>query len=347
MVFWRCGAVLFFVSAVSCGGSGNGTYIPGGAGAGGAASSGGTSNSGGSSDGGSSVGGDDGSGGTDGGSSGNTGGSSGADGGSAGTPPIGGNGGAGGAPGGPPTVLIVVEAGSTMFEPRPERWDRVYDALLNADTGLLQSYESQMRLGFASFSDGGALGACSQISYVAPAPANATGINAVYSIVQSGASSPSGDALAYIVSTFAATSSEGRKFMLLVLAGDPETCTVSDPDCGQDPAIAAIQQARSQGISTLVLGVGDFVTPQPGFCDLTLRRCGTAHLEDLANAGVGLGVATPPDSYQYSPCVLTPTNLMATYGTAGNAEYYLGATAEDVRAKLDSMFLRVLVNAVP
>ena len=135
--------------------------------------------------------------------------------------------------------------------------------------------------------------------------------------------------------------------MVLVLGGDPEICGVADPDCGQDAAIAAVQAARAQGISTLVLGIGDFVMPPAGFCVPTVRRCSTQHLEDLANAGVGMGVAAPPPEYGYDTCVLDPVYLRATYGTPGTAEYYLGGTAEEIRAELEAMLTRTLSNAVP
>jgi len=243
-------------------------------------------------------------------------------------------------------VLIVVEAGTTMFEPRAERWDRVYDALMEPDSGVVQAHQDRMRLGFASFSDGGALGQCSQIGFVPPALDNRETIDAVYSAIQSGGSSPSGDSLSYLASTFGAEPGEGRKYMVLVLAGDPETCTVENPECGQDAAIAAVQRARSAGISTLVLGVGDFVA-ETNFCEPAYARCNLAHLEDLANAGVGQGVAAPPESYPYSQCIASPPTLEATYGTPGDAPYYTGATAEEVSTALGEIFARIASGEVP
>ncbi|HEY3499921.1 MAG TPA: hypothetical protein VGK73_34760, partial [Polyangiaceae bacterium] len=76
-------------------------------------------------------------------------------------------------------------------------------------------------------------------------------------------------------------------------------------------------------------------------------RCGADHLQDLANAGVGLGVAAQPQTYTFSACVTGEGGLKATYGTPGAAEYYQGTTRAEIRARLVTMLDRVLAGTVP
>ena len=48
-----------------------------------------------------------------------------------------------------PTVLILVDNSSSMFEPRADLWDALYNALMSAD-GPVKGLEDKIRFGFAS-----------------------------------------------------------------------------------------------------------------------------------------------------------------------------------------------------
>jgi len=118
------------------------------------------------------------------------------------------------------------------------------------------------------------------------------------------------------------------------------------PECGQDLAIQAVQDAHALGIRTLALGIGDLLGANLG-CQPEQMRCGTDHLQDLANAGIGWTVQAPPEVYKYYPCV-TNQRLLARYGApTADAPYYTGVTVEDLRVALNQMLERVLDGAVP
>jgi hypothetical protein len=99
-----------------------------------------------------------------------------------------------------------------------------------------------------------------------------------------------------------------------------------------------VQDAHTAGIGTLVIGVGDIVGSG---CDMNATRCGSQHLQDLANAGQGLPVNPPPDSYKYQQCVTKAGGLMATYAAsaadAGKATFYAAKTPDELRTALSGL----------
>jgi hypothetical protein len=141
------------------------------------------------------------------------------------------------------------------------------------------------------------------------------------------------------------TNPSGPKYLVVITDGNPNTCRTLDPQCGQDLSIKAVQDARALGIRTLVLGMGGILAVDTG-CTSEMH-CGLVHLQDLANAGLGYGVAAQPSSYQFQSCVTNEGGLRATYGTPGNAEVYSGTTREELRGELVSIFDRIATGSVP
>ena len=199
---------------------------------------------------------------------------------------------------------------------------------------------------------------------VAPAANNYDAINTVYRALGeqgrnpglAGWETPTGHALNRVAATLAAFSATpaGRKYLVLLTDGNPNTCAVGDPQCGQDLSVVAAQSARTQGIRTLVLGLGDLLAANTG-CLPNSMPCGERHLQDMANAGVGQPVEPPPPDYWYQACPTvhsgtSPATPVATYaavGMGGTAPFYRGTTRAELRTALLTMFQRIADGAVP
>jgi hypothetical protein len=65
----------------------------------------------------------------------------------------------------------------------------------------------------------------------------------------------------------------------VITDGEPDTCIVFDPACGQDNAVAQAQAAFAEGITTYAIGISADV--------------GEKFLNDLAHAGLGMEVQPP------------------------------------------------------
>jgi hypothetical protein len=245
-----------------------------------------------------------------------------------------------------PTVLVLVDNSSSMFEPRAELWDALYNALMD-DMGPIALLQDRIRFGFASYKGLANNGqpvatsetdpACAEVTSVPYAFNNFGAIDTAYTAL--GASyvqgvkweTPTGHAITRVVPDLVAYEADppGPKIILLVTDGNPNTCRVLDPQCGQDQTIKAVQDAYAAGIGTFVLGIGDIVGANTG-CVPAQMRCGINHLTDIANAGQGQPVIQPPAEYVYQQCVAGPMGgagmLTATYAPTGGTLTPLTAT---------------------
>jgi hypothetical protein len=245
-----------------------------------------------------------------------------------------------------PTVLILVDNSSSMFEPRADLWDALFNALMVAD-GPVDGLQAKIRFGFASYKGIANNGqpvatsetdpACAEVAEVTYALDNYAAINDIYTMLGTqwmpGVKweTPTGHAITRVVPGLRdfVADPPGPKIILLVTDGNPNTCRVLDPQCGQDQTIKAVQDAYAAGIGTVVLGIGDIVGANTG-CVPAQMRCGVNHLQDIANAGQGQPVVQPPAEYVYQQCVAGPAGgagtLTATYSPAGGTAMPLTAT---------------------
>jgi len=233
-----------------------------------------------------------------------------------------------------PTVLLLVDNSSSMFEENGSpvtAWSLLYDALMDPADGVVKPLASQIRFGFASYK-GHQASSETDMACATMTPATAVyalddydAINAVYSMLGAETNNgtkwetPTGHAITRVLPSLVAFHADppGPKYILLVTDGNPNTCATIDPQCGQDRTIAAVQAAWAQGIGTFVIGIGDIVTSPDDGCN-EQSRCGKEHLQDVANAGMGLAVQQPPTDYKYQPCVQSETgDVVATYAAAG------------------------------
>ncbi len=270
-----------------------------------------------------------------------------------------------------PTVEILVDTSSSMFETTPTAWSVLYTALMDPTMGAVKALQSKIRFGYASYK--GFKGssetdkACATMTTVDPAENNYDAINTVYQMVGMSYNptsppnpkweTPTNYAITYAASilTNYMPMPPGKKYILLVTDGNPNTCEVIDPQCGQDYAIKAAQDAYAAGIGLFVLGVGDIVKNPNAGCPMS-ARCGLEHLQDLANAGVGAGVMPPtgcddPTStgcgFKYESC--NNNTLTATYTSAApdvGTPFAVDTGASDAQTKLAAALSELLSDAI-
>jgi hypothetical protein len=260
-----------------------------------------------------------------------------------------------------PTVLLLVDNSSSMFDANsdmtaPTPWDLLYSTLM-ADTGAVKSLQDKVRFGFTSFK-GNAMAqlnetdtACAELKSVDYALDNFSAIDAVYKQLGSQWTpgtkweTPTGHAFARAAAELAAlqTDPPGPKNIVLVTDGNPNTCQVVDPQCGQDLSVKAVQDAYALGIKTFVIGIGEVIKGNVG-CEPTWGRCGPEHLQDLANAGLGLPVVQPPEQFVWQSCADRYGRvLQGTYAAAGgDAQYYTATSQTELTTAIQGLLNSVL-----
>lgn len=241
-----------------------------------------------------------------------------------------------------PTVLLLVDTSSSMFDERAKLWDPLFKALMDPTSGVIAKLQGKVRFGFTSYKSvtrPAGTTTCPVLESTDLKINNFDTIKAKYTEVGVTPTSdykwetPTGASVAAVAKTLADFQPDpsGPKFILLVTDGDPDTCAVRDPQCGQDDSIKAVQDAYAAGIGTFVIGIGDILNSSA-----TNMRVGVAHLQDVANAGAGQPVAPNTLEYTYSACV-KDTGLSATYAadvmSAGTAPYYTVSAADATTAQ--------------
>ncbi len=269
-----------------------------------------------------------------------------------------------------PTVELVVDTSSSMFETTPSAWSVLYNALMDPNTSPVKQLEAKINFGYASYK--GKQGtsetdaSCATMTTVAPALNNFDAINSVYQMVGMSYNpssppspkweTPTNYAIYYAQQVLTAfmPPQPGGKYILLVTDGNPNTCETLDPQCGQDYAIKAAQDAFTAGIGLFVLGVGDIVKNPNSGCP-TDARCGALALQDMADAGVGAPVTPPPGcedptstgcQFKYESCNKNNT-LTATYSTGTGmpgTPYEVDTSASDAQTQLAMAFSSLLSN---
>lgn len=200
-----------------------------------------------------------------------------------------------------PTMVLLIDQSGSMTEDfgALERWNAVYETLMDADDGVVSRLQGRIRFGLALYSsnDGNQGGECPLLTEVAPALDGFAAIDAAFAPARPIDDTPTGESLAKVAAALAAFPEAGPKAIVLATDGEPDTCDEPDPQNGQEESIAAAQAAFASGIPTHVISVGDEVSQ--------------AHLQQLANAGAGLAVdASDPAPYYQA---LAPDQLIAAF----------------------------------
>jgi hypothetical protein len=248
-----------------------------------------------------------------------------------------------------PTVVLLVDNSSSMFEPREMLWDPLHTVLMKDGDGIVASLQEKVRFGFTSYRGSKTINdpACPNLFEVEPNLQNYAAINTRYETQSKEYKqgdkweTPTGAALRKVAEKLAAYNPDppGPKYIVLVTDGNPNTCGALDPQCGSDESIKAVQDAKAMGIGTFAVGIGDIVTTNSG-CEAVWGRCGVLHLQDVANAGQGLPVQAPPDGLRYQAC--TPTQMLAaTYAAVGapggTAPYFTAANEAELKTALSGL----------
>lgn len=206
-----------------------------------------------------------------------------------------------------PTVMLLVDRSGTMKEDfqNTSRWNAVYQTLMDGQNGLVAQLQNQVRFGIATFSGyyGTTEGyACPIVTQVAPAMGNYGAINQMYAPQDPIKDTPTAPSLAMAQATLAGVTEPGPKIIVLATDGLPDTCDQWDPDGttkAKADAIAAAQTAHTAGIDTYIISVGPDVAQ--------------SHLQDMANAGLGLPVGGAQNAPYYQ--ALSPDSLVSAFNS--------------------------------
>jgi hypothetical protein len=188
-----------------------------------------------------------------------------------------------------PTVILLIDQSGSMTEGfgNGNRWNVLRDALLDPGSGVISTLEDEVRFGLALYSseNGFEGGVCPRLVEVGIALGNYGAIASAYAAADPLDDTPTGDSITAVTTALAAFAEPGPKVIVLATDGEPDTCEQADPQDGQAESIAAAQAAHALGIETRVISVG---------ADTSL-----AHLQDVANAGVGLPIGGATDAPYY------------------------------------------------
>jgi hypothetical protein len=192
-----------------------------------------------------------------------------------------------------PTVILLVDQSGSMdeqFSSSGTRWNVMRDSLLAVPGGLIYDLQSIVRFGldlYSAISDdsGHPVGECPLITKVPPDLNNHDAIQAVYATEDPIDDTPTGDSIDVVVADLIAAPNPTGDPSIIILAtdGEPDRCEELDPQNGQAEAVAAAQNAYANGYRLYIISVG-------------AGSVSAAHLQDMANAGVG---ADPSDPAPY------------------------------------------------
>jgi hypothetical protein len=178
-----------------------------------------------------------------------------------------------------PTVQLLIDQSGSMDEDFAggNRWDAVYSTLMG-NNGVVPSLQTDVRFGLTLYTsfDGNNGGQCPVLTEVDPALDNFDAMNQRFAPAGPESDTPTGESILATANRLKNLQADGPKIIVLGTDGEPDTCEEPNPQNGQGESIAAAQQAFNDGIRTFVISVGDEV--------------GEDHLQDMANAGVGLPI---------------------------------------------------------
>ena len=191
-----------------------------------------------------------------------------------------------------PTVIVIVDQSSSMDARFGDsnRWDALRDSLLDPSEGLIASLEDQVRFGLALYSAeaegssaGPPIGECPQLTEVQAMVSNYAAIRDAYQAAEPIDETPTGDSIDAVLDGWLATPDRPTDPTIFILAtdGEPDRCEELNPQNGQAEAIASVERAHDAGIRTFVISVGSDVS--------------MSHLQDVANAGLGLAAGGDAD----------------------------------------------------
>lgn len=203
-----------------------------------------------------------------------------------------------------PTIMFLIDQSGSMttaFSGGNDRWQSVRSALVDPTNGVVTTLQDKVYFGATIYTNDGA-GMCPDLVTVGSALNNVTPITALLTNNGPANDTPTGESIMGVLAYMQANPPPAGSPPVMIVAtdGEPDTCAVPNPQTGQPEAIAAAQATFAAGIPMYILSVGSDV--------------GAPHLQDMANAGVGLPV-----------------------GGATNAPYYVANSQSELVAKLSEI----------
>jgi hypothetical protein len=201
-----------------------------------------------------------------------------------------------------PTVQVLVDRSGSMTRSfgSTDRWRATYRTLMDGTTGLVARMQDDVRFGLTTYSARDNVQPCPNLHTVAPGLSNYASIDQMYRQLSPLEDTPTAPSIDAVRTLLAGVTEPGPKIIVLATDGEPDTCAVPDPDGlpqAKADSIAAAQAAKAAGIDLYVISVGGDVS--------------TAHLQDMANAGVGLPVGGAQNAPFYR--ALNPGELVAAF----------------------------------
>lgn len=205
-----------------------------------------------------------------------------------------------------PTVQLLIDQSGSMDQGfgGTNRWNAVYRTLMG-DDGVVPTLDAAVRFGLSLYTSNGgnAGGQCPMLTTVAPALDNYAAMDAEFGPAGPEGDTPTGESLDAIALALQNAPSDGPKIIVLGTDGEPDTCDDPNPgsqqglEAAQALSVAAAERAFDAGIRTFVISVGSEI--------------GEDHLQDMANAGVGLPVGGSEQAPYY--VALDPEELVAAF----------------------------------
>lgn len=186
-----------------------------------------------------------------------------------------------------PTFQLVIDRSGSMDEDfgGVSRWDATKQTLTDPQMGIVSALQSQIRFGVTLYSNPMGSRGCPTIDALAPQLDAADEISTLLDGHMPMGDTPTGESLELIAADLLADDWPGEKIIVLTTDGEPDTCEQPDPETDQEiaqargAAVDAVTSAHANGIRTFVISVGSEV--------------GEDHLQELANAGQGVGGGEP------------------------------------------------------
>jgi Mg-chelatase subunit ChlD len=206
-----------------------------------------------------------------------------------------------------PTVLLLVDRSGSMFD------NGSWEPLKTAALAVVKGTQDKVRYGLLTFT-GIAPAQCPLTTETDIALNNYDVIQAAYEAASMKPGQKLETPTAMTIHTKAIpmlsnVMDPGGKYIVFVTDGEPDRCDDGIAECARDDVVGAVQDARKQGITTLVFGLGPATYKQ--------------HLQDVANAGAGEPVQSPGDTALYACFGGDWKNAKGAYSaTGGAAKYY-------------------------
>ncbi len=187
-----------------------------------------------------------------------------------------------------PNVMTLIDQSGSMgnsFPGSSSRWNAVRDTMIGvtgtgADRGIIGELEAQVRFGLqtytSSFFSSRGCGGSATRGVTAMNLNNFGPINSFYRPQRPGGGTPTSEALREVYNAIIASPpADGPPIVILATDGEPNGCATN----ARAAVVAETARGFSAGIRTFVISVGNAI--------------GESHLQDVANAGVGVGSGAP------------------------------------------------------